>query len=146
VIGAVAAIAQGYPLATHDLDVTPSRDPENLERLTNALRELGVRLRVSSGAAVDFPIEAGFLGESASWTFETRDGVWFDVMFEPPGTGGFADLVQDAATLDLGDGLLVRVASLRDIIRMKQAAGRPKDLAQIPALEATLEERRRRGA
>jgi hypothetical protein len=28
---------------------------------------------------------------------------------------------------------------------MKQAAGRPKDLAQIPALEATLEERRRRG-
>jgi hypothetical protein len=27
---------------------------------------------------------------------------------------------------------------------MKQAAGRPKDLAQIPALEATLEEQRRR--
>ena len=89
--------------------------------------------------------EPELLGESASWTFETREGVAFDVMFEPAGTAGYTDLLQDATTLDLGDGLIARVASLRDIIRMKQAAGRPKDLAQIPALEATLEERRRRG-
>jgi hypothetical protein len=145
VIGAVAAIAQGYPLTTHDLDVTPARDPENLERLTEALRDLGVRLRVSLGDAVEFPLDVSFLGESVSWTLETRDGLWFDVMFEPAGTAGYADLVQDAVTLDVGEGLVVAVASLRDIIRMKHAAGRPKDLAQIPALEATLEERRTRG-
>jgi hypothetical protein len=146
VIGAVAAIAQGYPLTTHDLDVTPARDPENLARLTEALRELGVRLRVSRGQPIDFPLDASFLGEATSWALETHDGLSLDVIFEPSGTAGYADLVQDAATLDLGDGLLVQLASLRDIIRMKQAAGRPKDLAQIPALEATLEERRRRGA
>lgn len=145
VIGAVAAIAQGYPLTTHDLDVTPARDPENLERLAEALRDLGARLRASRGPTVDFPLEASFLGESTSWTLETRDGLSFDVMFEPAGTAGYSDLLRDAAQLDLGDGLVVRVASLRDIIRMKQAAGRPKDLAQIPALLATIEERRRRG-
>lgn len=145
VIGAVAAIAQGYPLTTHDVDVTPARDPENLERLTEALRDLGVRLRVPHGPAVEFPLEAPFLGEATSWAFETADGLSFDVVFEPAGTAGYADLVHDAATLDLGDGLVVAVASLRDIIRMKQAAGRPKDLAQIPALEATLEQRRERG-
>ena len=145
VIGAVAAIAQGYPLTTHDLDVTPARDAENLERLTEALRELGVRLRVSRGEPVDFPPDASFLRAGSSWTLETRDGLSFDVIFEPAGTAGYADLVQDAKSLDLGDGLVAPVASLRDLIRMKQAAGRPKDLAQIPALEATMEERRRRG-
>ena len=145
VIGAVAAIAQGYPLTTHDLDVTPAGDAENLERLTEALRELGVKRRVSRGPAVEFPVDAAFLGGAASWALETRDGLSFDVIFEPAGTAGYPDLVQDAATLDLGDGLEVAVASLRDIVRMKQAAGRPKDLAQIPALMATLEERERRG-
>ena len=39
-VGAVAAIAQGYPLNTKDIDITPSRTPDNLERLTTALREL----------------------------------------------------------------------------------------------------------
>src|SRR4029453_12653037 len=45
VVGALAAIAQGYPLNTGDLDVTPARDPDNLDRLANALRELDARLR-----------------------------------------------------------------------------------------------------
>jgi hypothetical protein len=145
VIGGVAAIAQGYPLTTHDLDVTPARDPENLELLTEALRDLGVRLRVSRGPAVEFPLDASFLGASSSWTLETRDGQELDVVFEPAGTTGYADLVQDAARLDLGEGLVAAVASLRDLIRMKQAAGRSKDLAQIPALEATLRQRQGRG-
>jgi hypothetical protein len=143
-IGAVAAIAHGYPLTTHDLDVTPARDPENLARLTDALRELGVRLRSSRGERMEFPLDAEFLAKSTTWTLETRDGVLFDLIFEPAGTAGYADLVQDAITLDLGEGLVVQVASLRDLIRMKQASGRPKDLAQIPALEATLEAQRRR--
>lgn len=145
VIGGVAAVAQGYPLTTHDLDVTPARDPENFERLSAALRELGVRLRVPRGPSLEFPVDASFLAESSSWTLETRDAIPFDLVFEPAGTAGYGDLAQDAATLDLGDGLLAQVASLRDLIRMKQAAGRPKDLAQIPALVATLEERRSRG-
>jgi len=145
VIGGVAAIAQGYPLATDDLDVTPARDPENLARLADALRELRVRLRVSRGPAVEFPLEASFLSRAASWALETDDGLAFDLVFEPAGSAGYADLLRDAATLDLGDGLVVRVASLRDLIRMKQAAGRPKDIAQVPALVATLEQRRERG-
>lgn len=144
VIGGIAAVAQGYPLTTHDLDVTPARDPHNMEHLAEALRALGVRLRVAHGEAVVFPVDARFLGQGASWTLETADGVAFDLVFAPAGTTGYPDLVQDAVVLDLGDGLEVAVASLRDLIRMKQASGRPKDLAQIPALVATLEEQRRR--
>jgi hypothetical protein len=47
VIGAFAAIAQGAPIeATHDVDVTPRRDDENLGRLSKALDELDARIRV----------------------------------------------------------------------------------------------------
>jgi hypothetical protein len=41
VIGAFAAIAQGAPLeATHDVDMTPRRDADNLDRLSAALSDL----------------------------------------------------------------------------------------------------------
>ena len=53
------------------------------------------------GQSVEFPVEAPFLAEATSWTLETHDGLSFDVIFEPAGTAGYADLVQDAATLDL---------------------------------------------
>jgi hypothetical protein len=42
--------------------------------------------------------------------------------------------------VELGAGLTVSVASLADIIRSKEAAGRPKDQAALPALRATLEQ------
>jgi hypothetical protein len=146
VVGAVAAIAQGYPLTTLDLDVTPSRDAENVERIAGALAELDAKLRVSTGEPVLFPTEPRFLRDVLSWTLETRLGD-LDLVFEPAGTGGFEDLKRDALDVDLGDGVVVSMASLRDVIRMKEAAGREKDQAQLPALRRTLElirERERR--
>src|SRR5207302_3807448 len=69
VIGAVAAIAQGYPLNTGDLDVTPARDPANVERLADTLRALDARLRVpGNDDGVDFPIDAHYLSDVDSWT------------------------------------------------------------------------------
>lgn len=138
VIGGIAAIAQGYPLPTQDLDVTPERSAENLGRIAAALDELGARLRVSRGADVDFPIDAEFLGEAAVWTLSTRYGS-LDLVFEPAGTTGYQDLTRAAVGVDLGDGVLVRAAHLRDLIRMKEASGREKDVAQLPALRRTLE-------
>jgi hypothetical protein len=140
VIGAVAAIAQGYPLTTRDLDVTPSTEAANVERLADALRELGALLR-TQGEAVEFPIEASYLAEVPTWTLLTGLGE-LDVVFEPPGTQGYADLRRDALELTLGVPVLV--ASLRDVIRMKEASNRDKDRAQLPALRRTLEIVRRR--
>jgi hypothetical protein len=140
VIGAIAAIAQGYPLTTRDLDVTPSTEGTNVERLADALRELGALLRTPS-EAVEFPIEASYLTEVPSWTLVTALGE-LDVLFEPPGTQGYADLRRDALELTLGVPVLV--ASLRDVIRMKEASNREKDKAQLPALRRTLEVVRRR--
>ena len=146
VVGAIAAIAQGYPLNTGDLDLTPSRDPDNLERLASVLRELDARLRTPSNPeGVEFPIEAKYLGSVDSWTLTTRHGS-LDLLFRPSGTQGYEDLRRDSIVIDLA-GKETRMAALVDIIRMKEAAGRPKDLAQLPALHQTLEivrERERR--
>lgn len=141
-IGAFSAVAQGYPLATEDLDVSPARDPENLERLAAALIELRAELRLPGGKTHTFPIEPRYLGDSDSWTLSTTAG-HLDILFSPSGTRGFEDLRRDAVQATLR-GTPVLLASLRDIIRMKEASNRPKDQAQIPALRATLEVIRRR--
>jgi hypothetical protein len=143
VIGAIAAIAQGYPLNTGDLDVTPARDPENLERLARALRSLEARLRVPADAnGVEFPIEPTYLGDVDSPTFVTKHGD-LDVLFAPAGTRGFADLRRSSVTVQIAGGE-AEMAALLDVIRMKEASGRPKDLAQLPALRQTLEIVRKR--
>ncbi len=61
----------------------------------------------------------------------------------PDGTEGFEDLIRSAETID-AFGVRVLVASLRDLIRSKEAAGREKDLRHLPVLYQTLEERERR--
>jgi hypothetical protein len=57
----------------------------------------------------------------------------------PSGTKGFPDLDANASD-EVVDGLTVRVASIEDLIRMKRAAGRPKDLIAVEWLAAVRDE------
>ena len=146
VVGVMAAVAQGSPVYTRDLDVTPSAAPDNYERLATALRSLDAKLRLPDGTGIDVPIDAKYLAGNTAWTLLTRSGV-LDLVYLPAGTRGFDDLRRQAVELDLGTGPVL-VASLIDVIRMKEAAGRPKDEAALPALRQTLEvirEREREG-
>ena len=143
-IGAAAARVAGAPIATEDIDVTPASDRANIARLADALRELHARLRSPSDkAGVPFPVDAEVLGTAQTWTLTTMYGD-LDIAFTPSGTRGYRDLRREALRTRLGVGLHVNVASLRDVIRSKEAAGRDKDLAQLPILRRTLEELRRR--
>lgn len=139
-IGAAAARVAGAPVVTEDVDVTPATDQANLERLATALRELGARLRgAAEPEGVPFPVDAVMLGSAEIWTLTTSAGD-LDVCFMPSGTRGYDDLRREASRERLGKGLSVTVASLRDVIRSKEAAGRDKDLAQLPLLRRTLEQ------
>jgi hypothetical protein len=143
----LAAIAQGSPIPTEDVDVTPARDTENLDRLAAALRDLGARLRTPNDPeGIEFPIVSTFLAGNDTWTLSTKHGD-LDIAFAPSGTRGYEDLRRSAVELELGTGSIVTVASLADVIRSKEAAGRLKDEGQLPALRQTLEvvrERERR--
>jgi hypothetical protein len=138
-IGALAAVVAGAPLVTQDLDVTPACDAENVGRLANALTDLEARLRVpGEPEGIVFPVEPEMLRSANVWTLVTRTGE-LDLVFEPAGTRGFEDLRRDAVERDLAPDLRVLVASLADVIRSKEAAARPKDIAQLPLLRQTLE-------
>lgn len=57
-----------------------------------------------------------------------------DFLAEPDGAPPYKDLKARAIPFDL-DGVTVYVACIDDLIAMKRAAGRPKDLAHIAELE-----------
>ena len=65
-----------------------------------------------------------------------------DLAFEPSGTGGYDELQPRSIRYDLGDGLVVPVAALEDIIRSKEAANREKDRQALPTLRLLLAKRR----
>jgi hypothetical protein len=143
-IGAAAARIAGAPVVTEDIDVTPATDRANLERLADALRELDARLRSAGDPeGVLFPVDADMLISAEMWTLTTAVGD-LDVCFTPSGTRGYDDLRREASRERVSRGLIVTVASLRDVIRSKEAAGRAKDLAQLPLLRQTLEQIRKR--
>lgn len=141
-IGGVAARLRGAPLLTQDVDVTPSKDPDNLARLTAALEDLEARLRTATEPdGVALPSDPALLSAATIWTLATRHGD-LDLVMSPAGTKGYPDLVRsaEALTVSLRPRLEVDVASLADVIRSKEAAGREKDRAALPLLRRTLDE------
>ena len=138
VIGMLAAALHGSPLATQDADICPAQDPDNLERLASALRDLDARLETPDRPeGVALPYDGKFLAQVEVWNLVTRFG-HLDVSFRPPGTRGYDDLRREAVTLDVGGGLRVPVASLLDVIRSKEAAGRQRDRQALPTLRELL--------
>lgn len=137
VIGGVAGRILGSPLLTQDLDVCYARDRPNLEALAGMLVRVNARLRgVDPG--LPFGLDAKSIANGDSFTFETDFGA-FDILATPSGTTGYEDLSRTATRVDLDD-LEVLVASVDDLIRMKRAAGRQKDLLAIEELGALREE------
>jgi hypothetical protein len=133
VIGGFAAIAHGSVAITRDLDICYSTDPENLEALGRGLVELGARLRgVAEG--VPFTPDGATLKRTQILTLETAEGP-LDILADPRGSPGFGTLRERALDVPVA-GVVVRVASLEDLLAMKRASGRPKDLLAVEELEA----------
>ena len=139
VIGGVAAGLRGSALLTNDLDVCYAREREDLERLADALRSIGARLRGPDVPDdISFVLDARTLAVGDTFTFRTNLGD-LDILATPSGTMGFPDLDQGATVFRIAEGLEVRVCSLDDLIRMKRAAKRTKDLVQLEDLAALRE-------
>lgn len=139
-IGGFAGRLWGSTTVTNDLDICHARDRKNLDSLAGALKELEATLR---GAPEDLPfrIDARTLAAGDRFTFMTNAGN-LDCLGTPAGSRGFNDLVADATEMKL-DSVTVTVASLDDLIRLKRAAGRPKDLIEIEILAALRDEIRK---
>ncbi len=138
-IGGLAAVLHGSPLATFDADICPARDSANLERLASALREMDARIRTSDApGGLRFGCDAFFLANVSLLNLVTQFGE-LDLSFTPSGTQGFSDLMQQARRLKLRD-FEILVASLEDVIRSKEAANRPRDQIALPLLRRLRDE------
>jgi hypothetical protein len=138
VIGGIAASLQGSTTITNDFDICYARDQDNLERLAEALRELQATLR-GVREPVAFRLNARTLKAGLNFTFDTMYGP-FDCIGEASGNFDYEQLRRNADEMDLVE-TKVLVASLDDLIRMKRAAGRNKDLIEVENLSALREVR-----
>lgn len=137
-IGGLAGRLHGSPSITNDTDLSYARDQDNLVRLAAALEELQARLR-GVDEDVPFILDALTLERGQNFTFDTTAGP-LDILGLPAGTRGYEELSANAVAMDMGEGLIVAVCSLDDLIRMKRAAGRPKDRIELEVLTAVREE------
>lgn len=136
-VGGLAAVLHGSAHVTTDVDVVPEEGRENLTRLSKALHELNARIRVSGEPnGVPFDHSAESLARVSVWNLVTDQGD-LDITFVPAGTQGYRDLERDAEVMTVR-GIPVPVASLADVIRSKEAAGRARDRAVLPALRELL--------
>ncbi len=139
VVGGVAAAIHGSARVTQDLDFVYGRSPENLRRLVRALAPLNPYPR---GAPSGLPFH---------WDEQTLAKGHFTLTTDL----GSVDLLGELSAGETHDAILkhafevtafgsrIRCLDLRNLLRVKRAAGRRKDLEAVAELEAILEERER---
>jgi len=134
-VGGVAAVLEGAPLSTLDVDVVFLRRDENLPPLLDALRALNARYADPAGRHI-VP-DADKLAALPIHRLVTSLGA-LDVM-ETIGHGlSYADLLGDTQVMEVA-GVKVRVLGLETIILSKEQANRDKDRATLHILRRTLQ-------
>jgi hypothetical protein len=138
VVGGVAAVLQGAPIVTFDIDILHRRTPENVAKLLAALREMSAVYRTDPRRLS--PGESHLMGPGHQ-LLHTRLGD-LDVLGTIDMDVTYDDVKDRTIDLDIGV-VRVLVLEMSRLIEAKQAAGRPKDIAVLPVLQATLAEIRK---
>lgn len=137
VVGGMTVIMHGHLRATRDLDLVIGLGFDNCTKAMAALAGIGLRPRLPVALA-DFADPE----KREDWA-ENRNMLVFQ-LWDPANPEQSVDLfvrepldfdgmLAEAVVKDL-DGVPIRVASIRHLIRLKQAAARPLDLDDIEAL------------
>jgi hypothetical protein len=123
-VGAYALAAHGYPRATMDIDIWVMPSPDNAAAVICALRRFGAPTDNLTAADLQ------------------KDDTIFQIGVAPRRV----DIITGATGLEFDkafanamevmiEGIRVHIPSVEDLIRNKRATGRPKDLADVEALE-----------
>jgi hypothetical protein len=136
-VGGVAANLRGSARATYDVDFVYQRSYENLERIVNALAPIHPYLR-GAPPGLPFVLDLETLRRGLNFTLSTTSGD-IDLLGEVVGIGTY-DALLPLSDIVQTFGFPCRCATVEALIRMKRAAGRPKDLEAVAELEALREE------
>jgi len=141
VVGGTAAVLNGAPISTFDLDLVYARTEENVERLFAALEELDALFR---GDPRRIAPDRSHLRTAGHKLLTTKHGP-LDLLGSVEENTSYEDLLPDVVWFEVA-GVAVRVVSLERLIAIKEKLTREKDRAVMPVLRATLDEQRRASA
>jgi hypothetical protein len=135
-IGGIAANAHGSRRLTLDVDIIPAPEESNYERLAAALDDLGAPVSAVDSDFRDLdPRDSFDLAGATVLKLATAAGD-LGLLNGAPGASPYGDLRERAIEVEVR-GTPVRIVSLDDLIAMKRASGRPRDLRDIADLTAT---------
>jgi hypothetical protein len=136
-IGGKAAILHGSARVTFDTDIVYDRSRANLERISKLLAPLSPYLR-GAPPGLPFALDLPTLRNGLNFTLTTKLGD-LDLLGDVVGGGTYRELLPRTFIVE-AFGVKFRCVDLPTLIKLKRAAGRPKDLESIAELQALLEE------
>jgi hypothetical protein len=135
VVGGLAAVAQGAPIVTQDVDIVHRRTPENVARLVDVLvNALDARHRDRTGRVIR-PVAEILSGPGHS-LLQTKLGP-LDVLGTIEGGRDFEALLPSSRFIEI-QGHPIRVLDLAMLVELKRGSTRPKDQLVLLVLEDTL--------
>lgn len=133
VVGGIAAAAHGSRRVTDDLDICYDASEANVTQLARLLAGWEAYPRgIERG--LPFFMDTKQFRITPLMTLTAREG-FIDVLDQVKGVGAFAKCRSRSIEIEAFD-IRFRILDLDALIDAKRAAGRPKDIDQIPELEA----------
>ncbi len=136
VVGGLAGTVHGAARQTFDIDVVYERSDQNLTRLVAALAPHQPYLR-DAPPGLPFKLDQATLKAGFNFTLTTELGE-IDLLGFITGGGEYDELVEHSISVQ-AFGVEIVCLDLETLIRVKRAAGRPKDFEAIAELESLLE-------
>jgi hypothetical protein len=134
IVGGLAAVVQGAPVTTMDVDIVHNRSPENIVKLFAFLKSIGAVHRRLDDKVIE-PTERDISGQGHA-LFSTRLGP-LDVLAVIEEGKTYDDLLEHTVDVKFR-GHTIKVLDLKMIIELKKASKDPKDKQRLPVLEETL--------
>ncbi len=142
-VGGLAAVLQGAPVQTYDVDIVYARSPENIERILSVLSSLEAIFRISPERRLR--PSASHLQGAGHLNLLTRLGP-LDLLATIGDGLAYEDLLLRSQEMLAAEALPIKVLQLDMIIALKEKLGGDKDLAVLPILRQTLNESKKRGS
>ena len=133
-VGGLAAVVQGAPVTTMDVDIVHNRSSENISKLFTFLRSIDATYRRLDNKIIE-PKEEDFSGMGHA-LFSTRLGPLDVLAFIEEGKT-YDDLFKHTVAIEFR-GHTIRVLDIKMLIELKKTSKDPKDKQRITVLEETL--------
>ena len=133
-VGGLAAVIQGAPVTTMDVDIVYSQSSENISKLFAFLKSIDASYRRPDNKNIA-PKEEDFSGMGHA-LFTTRIGP-LDVLAFIEERKTYEDLLDHTIEIEFR-GHTIQVLDIKMLIELKRQSKDPKDKQRLPVLEETL--------